>query len=166
MNITKSAVDSIPIPVKTTPGQTAQKRYYDDQLKGFGIRVTSGGSKTFFVEKLVKGKLRRIKIGRYGELTVQQARKEAQILLGQIARGIDPLAEKQANKSCEVTLKEVANAYFAARKSLKPQTIYGYNHVLNIAFARWLSKPLISITKDKVAKHHTYLGSGTWRSIR
>ena len=62
MNITKSAVDSIPIPAKTTPGQTAQKRYYDDQLKGFGIRATSGGSKTFFIEKLVKGKLRRIKI--------------------------------------------------------------------------------------------------------
>ncbi len=124
-----------------------------------GIRTTSSSSKTFFVEKLVKGKLRRIKIGRYGELTVQQARKEAQILLGQIARGIDPLTEKRANKSREVTLKEVADAYFVACKSLKLQTLYGYNHVLNIAFAHWLNKPLMSITKDKVAKHHTYLGS-------
>ncbi|EHL30759.1 hypothetical protein LDG_7245 [Legionella drancourtii LLAP12] len=32
-------------------GKTAQKRYYDDNLKGFSIRVTSAGAKAFFVEK-------------------------------------------------------------------------------------------------------------------
>src|SRR5947207_571674 len=85
MNLTKAEIDDIPTPPKSGKGQTGQKRYYDDKLKGFGLRVTSGGAKTFFVEKLVKGKLRRIKIGRYGELTVQQARQEAQVLLGQIA---------------------------------------------------------------------------------
>lgn len=33
MNITKSEVDGIPIPTKSIPGQTAQKRYYDDNSK-------------------------------------------------------------------------------------------------------------------------------------
>lgn len=158
MNIIKSEVDSLPIPAKGSNGQTGQKRYYDDKLKGFGVRVTSGGAKTFFVEKLVKRKLRRMKIGRYGELTAEQARKQAQILLGQIASGLDPLAEKRAEKMRQVTLKEVMADYVKARKSLKPKTLYDYQRVLDIAFANWKSKPLISITKDKVAKLHEKLG--------
>jgi integrase len=158
MNIIKSKIDDLPIPEKGTNGQTGQKRYYDDKLKGFGLRITSGGAKTFFVEKLVKRKLRRIKIGRYGELTAEQARKQAQILLGQIAQGIDPLAEKRADKMRQVTLKEVMADYLKARKSLKPKTLYDYQRVLAIAFANWKNKPLISITKDKVAKHHEELG--------
>ena len=158
MNITKSEVDNLPIPEKGSNGQTGQKRYYDAKLKGFGIRVTSGGAKTFFVEKLVKRKLRRMKIGRYGELTTEQARKQAQILLGQIASGIDPLAEKRAEKMRQVTLKEVMTDYLRARKSLKPKTLYDYQRVLEIAFPNWKSKPLISITKDKISKHHEKLG--------
>lgn len=67
-------------------------------MKGFGVRVTSGGTKAFFVEKLIKNKLSRITLGRYPELTVEIARKEAQKLLGQIATGIDPIAEKRAEK--------------------------------------------------------------------
>ncbi|MBX3709655.1 MAG: integrase family protein [Gammaproteobacteria bacterium] len=158
MHITKTSVEKLPIPPKGSLGQTGQKRYYDDKLKGFGVRVTSGGAKTFIVEKLVKGKLCRIKIGRFGELTAEQARKNAEILLGQIASGIDPLAEKHTAKMREVTLQEVMQDYLQARKSLKPKTLYDYNRVLTIAFVAWKNKPLISITKDKVAKLHEKLG--------
>ena len=49
MKITKSAVEKLPIPISETAGRTAQKRYYDDAMKGFGVRVTSGGTKAFFV---------------------------------------------------------------------------------------------------------------------
>jgi hypothetical protein len=54
---TKSALDKLPKPVSTTLGRTAQKRYYDDFMRGFGVRITSGGTKAFFVEKLIKNKL-------------------------------------------------------------------------------------------------------------
>lgn len=56
------------------------------------------------------------------------------------------------------TLKEVMEDYLQARKALKPKTLYDYNRVLNIAFADWKGKPLLYITKDKVAKHHEKLG--------
>jgi integrase len=158
MKITKSAVDKLPIPVAETPGKTAQKRYYDDNMKGFGVRVTSGGTKAFFVEKLIKKKLCRITLGRYPELTVEMARIEVQKLLGQIAIGIDPVAEKRAEKMREVTLNEVFNDYIQARKSLKHNTLYNYKKVLSTAFAGWGDKSCLAITKDKVAKHHEKLG--------
>ena len=158
MKITKSVVDKLPIPVSETPGKTAQKRYYDDHMKGFGVRVTSGGTKAFFVEKLIKKKLCRITLGRYPELTVEMARKEVQKLLGQIAIGMDPVAEKRAEKMREVTLNEVFNDYIQVRKSLKHNTLYNYKKVLSTAFAGWGDKSFLAITKDKVAKHHEKLG--------
>ena len=54
MKINKSNVEALPIPLVKEAGKTAQKRYYDDNIKGFGVRVTSGGTRAFFVEKLIK----------------------------------------------------------------------------------------------------------------
>ncbi|MEN9450085.1 MAG: hypothetical protein RJA83_699 [Pseudomonadota bacterium] len=158
MKITKLAVDKLPIPAVVRAGITAQKRYYDDLLKGFGVRTTSGGSKAFFVEKLVKGKLARITLGRYPELTVEMARKEAQKILGQIATGLDPLAEKRSSKLKKITLENIFNDYLEARKSLKAKTLYDYKRVVTVAFNKWRHKPFTFITKDEIAKKHTLLG--------
>lgn len=132
--------------------------YRDEQLKGFALRVTASGTKSFVVEKNIGNKVRRITLGKYGALTVEQARKEAQKVMGQIATGIDPIAEKQSQKMSVITLEQVFNDYKQARKSLKHNTLYNYERVLNIGFTGWKSKPFLSITKDKVAKHHEKLG--------
>ncbi|MDQ8039126.1 MAG: integrase arm-type DNA-binding domain-containing protein [Rickettsiella sp.] len=158
MKITKLAVDKLPIPSVVKAGVTAQKRYYDDVMKGFGVRVTSGGSKAFFVEKLINGKLSRITLGRYPELTVEMARREAQKVLGQIAMGLDPLAEKRSSKLKEITLEKIFNDYLEARKSLKPKTIYDYKRSMELAFKKWRHVPFTFITKEEVVKQHTFLG--------
>jgi integrase len=153
MRLTKSIVETL------EPQKDKDQTFYrDDQLKGFAVRVTSSGVKSFVVEKLIKRKVRRITLGRYGEITVEQARKEAQKLLGKIATGVDPIAEKQSAKASMVTLDEVFDDYLKVRKSLKPKTLYDYKNTMRIAFSDWKNKPLLSITKDKVAKHHEKLG--------
>lgn len=158
MRIKKSTVEDLPIPVATQEGKTAQKRYYDDNLKGFGVRITSGGTKAFFVEKLIHRKLCRITLGRYPELTAEMARNKALEMLGQIAMGIDPVAEKRATQMRQVTLNDVFKDYLKTRKSLKPSTVINYTQILTKAFSNWANKPLISINKDKIAKHHEKLG--------
>lgn len=52
MNIIKSKIDDLPIPEKETNGQTGQKRYYDDKLKGFGI--TSGGANHLIITTILR----------------------------------------------------------------------------------------------------------------
>lgn len=153
MKLTKKIVDDAQLPVGKD-----QIFYRDEQLKGFALRVTASGTKSFVVEKNIGNKVRRITLGKYGALTVEQARKEAQKIIGQIATGIDPIAEKQALKISVITLDQVFNDYKQARKSLKHNTLYNYERVLNIGFSGWKSKPFLSITKDKVAKHHEKLG--------
>jgi integrase len=153
MKLTKKVVDDAKLPVDKD-----QVFYRDDQLKGFALRVTSSGTKSFVIEKNIGNKVRRITLGKYGALTVEQARKEAQKIIGQIATGVDPIAEKLAAKMSAVTLNEVFEDYIKARKSLKHNTLYNYRRVITVAFASWGKKPLVSITKDKVAKHHEKLG--------
>ena len=153
MRLTKSTVDHI-----AAPTDRDQAFYRDGQLKGFAVRVTASGVKSFVVEKLVSGKVRRMTIGRYGEITVEQARREAQKFLGKIATGIDPCAEQETTELQSLTLNEVFQDYLKARKELKPRTLYDYQNVINRAFAAWKDKPLLSITKDKVAKLHASVG--------
>jgi integrase len=153
MRLTKAAIDKIKPPVDRD-----QAFYRDDNLKGFALRITKSSVKSFVVEKLINRKVRRMTLGRYGELTTEQARKEAQKLLGKIATGIDPIAEKQSGVARTATLRQVWQDYTKARKSLKPKTLYDYENVIQKAFDDWQSKPLLFITKDKVVKRHTLLG--------
>src|SRR5690349_13337667 len=129
MNINKSFVEKVAIPEKIREGRTEQKRYYDDTLKGFGLRVTSGKTKAFFVEKMVNGNLKRYTIGHYPELTAELARKNAQIELGKMVSGIDPVAEKKALRTKSVTLQQAFDEYLKARKNLKKTTILDYQRV-------------------------------------
>ena len=151
LRITKTCVDRIDFP---SSGQTFIR---DDLLKGFALRVTPG-SKSFIVEKRIDGKNRRITLGRYPEITVEQARKEAQILLGQIATGNNPIAEKEAARMRGVTLSEAFESFLTARNNLKPRTIYDYRRLVSVVFEAWLNKPLLSITKSMVALRHQHLG--------
>ena len=115
MKLTKKIVDDAQLPVGKD-----QIFYRDDQLKGFALRVTASGTKSFVVEKNIDSKVRRITLGKYGALTVEQARKEAQKVIGQIATGINPIAEKQALKINSITLDEVFNDYKRKKKYLFP----------------------------------------------
>lgn len=153
MKLTKSNVD------KAQPIEGKDQTFYrDTELKGFALRITSSGVKSFVVETLIGNKVRRITIGRYGKLTAEQARIEAKKLLGKIATGIDPIAERKQAKAKSVTLKEVFEDYLKARKGLKPTTVFDYQRVMKEAFSSWLNKPLLDITKDMIARRHNQLG--------
>ena len=99
--ITKSFVDKLALP------ENGQVFYRDSELKGFVVRVTASGSSAFILEKRINRKLKRITLGRYPELTVEMARKEALKYLGEIATGIDPIAKRQQAVAEQMTLWQV-----------------------------------------------------------
>jgi integrase len=154
MKLTKTIVDKL-----TTPTSGNQIIHRDDQLRGFALRITRNGAKSFIVEKRTGGKLTRTTLGRYGDLTVEQARKEAQKILGKLATGINLVAEKQRIKLHNVTLENVFGDYTKARKKLKPKTLDDYVKLMNLAFADWKTRTLTQVTKDEVESHHNFLGN-------
>ena len=157
--LTKSVVDRIEPPARKPDGQHVQVFYRDDTLLGFGLRVYSGGSKTFIVETRIHGKVKRISLGRYGALTCEEARKQAKNLLGDIAIGNDPIAEKREKIAQEVTLKEAFENYLLARKNLKATTIHDYRRGIEGALSDWQNKRLTDLSKDMIETRHRELGS-------
>ncbi|RLA50876.1 MAG: integrase [Gammaproteobacteria bacterium] len=155
--LNKTFIDKVEAP-HAAPGKQAQAFYRDSALPGFGLRVTNTGVKSFIVEKRIKGKVKRITIGRYGPLTPEKARIKAIEVLGDITVGRDPIAEKKAQHARGVTLGEAFDSYLAARHDLKPGTIKNYRKCIDGALADWKTKPLTELDKTMVQQRHAKIG--------
>ena len=71
MRLTKKVIDA----AKYKGGMDIR---WDDQIAGFGVRVWPSGKKSFVVRyRNADGRKRYLTIGRYGVLTLPQARNEA-----------------------------------------------------------------------------------------
>jgi len=109
--LTKRLIDTL---------QPRDKDYFewDDELPGFGVRVWPTGKKVYVAQYRAGTRLRRMKIGAHGPLTVEEARKEARIILGQVARGEDPQEDKQTRRK-SLTVTQLCDDYLkAAEKGL------------------------------------------------
>ncbi|MCG8054653.1 MAG: integrase family protein [Candidatus Thiodiazotropha endolucinida] len=153
VKLTKTIVDRAAI-----PSDKKQVFIRDAALPGFGLRITDKGTKSFIVEKRVAGRVRRQTLGRFGPLTVEQARREAQKQLGKIAMRIDPIAEKKTRKAKAKTLAQVFEDFKKARKQISPITLRDYTHHLEKDLSDWLNKPITTITKHMVSKRHREIG--------
>jgi integrase len=164
VKLTKSVVEKLPVPA------AGQEIYRDGELRGFGVRVTSGGARTYIVEKRIGGKVRRVKIGRADDaLPAEKARRLAQEFLGKVAGGTNPIAEKTAVKAQAITLGEVLDDYLVARgDKLKPRTREQYRDMIEarrrddspLAFADWRNKRIADITTELVQRRHRELSEG------
>jgi integrase len=150
MRLTKNEIAKLPLPAE------GQAFYRDDTLRGFAVRVTAGGTKSFVLEKLIHRRVRRVTLGRCNEIAVETARRQAQKLLGQIAEGRDPVAERKRTAASSATLSDVFDEYLEQR-NLKQRTATDYRRIIEIAFADWCRKPLVSITRDGVSRRFAQL---------
>jgi hypothetical protein len=84
----------------------------DDELKGFGLRVTKGRV-AYIAECRINGRFKRFTIGQYREMTADEARKKArQIIMGTIQ--LKAMAPKQS----AVTLNCVFQKFLTVRTGL------------------------------------------------
>lgn len=115
----------------------------DTELTGFGLRIGMN-SKNYFVEKRINGKSIRKAIGNVEHFTPEEARKRAQVMLGKMADGVNPVEEKKAKAYARTTLQEAFDTYKKTR-TLSPKTITGMTYNLNQVFNDWLEKPLSTV---------------------
>ena len=110
MKLTEKTVRAAQCP----PGQR-DKLFFDGALPGFGLRVTSSGAKVFLIQYNVGVAKRRTALGTWGtELTVEAARRKAEVLRGQIRDRRDPVAERRAARAATMKAEVEAKAAAAA----------------------------------------------------
>ena len=75
--------------------------YWDSILPGLAS-WSAGMTRSYIVQKrLPDGRQCKVTIGRHGAWTTEKARARAKVLLGQIAAGIDPTADRRAARQAE-----------------------------------------------------------------
>ncbi len=98
-------------------------RITDSSLGGFGITVYPSGKKTFWCRYGPRNRRRFTTIGKWGEITVDQARGRARDLLAQAQLGDDPVSEEKRSRRVS-TLKDWTITYLQQAKKEQKQSTY------------------------------------------
>jgi hypothetical protein len=116
------------------PDPSRDRCVWDDEVRGFGLRIKPTGVRSFMVQyRNSSGISRRVTLGRVGVLTVDQARALAKRTLADVIKGGDP-ASKRSEDRHAMTVRQICRAYLdAADRGLilgkrgrpkKPSTLY------------------------------------------
>jgi len=150
MKLTKRTIETLKTPRK---GYTL---HWDDEIKGFGVRITVAGAFAFIYQRRIHGHTRKFTLGRYPSITPDQARKRVQRIALEITEGKDPAAERKLQRTKGITLAEAVADYLRDR-DLKPRTVTDVKRRMR-RLGDWQSLPIKEITRDMVVARHRKIG--------
>jgi integrase len=158
ISFTKANIESLPL-----PPSGKRSTYYDNKVNGLQVRVTSSGVKTFCVFRRLKhGNPERVTLGRFPDMTPEQARTQAIQINSLIASGVNPNDNPRALKA-EITLKELFDDFLKYRQNrrgayLAEKTKRSYRYDYGQYLERWGKKQLSMISDIDVSALHKKIG--------
>jgi integrase len=149
--------------VESTKPSEKEVFLWDQEIRGFGVRIKPSGVKTYIVQYRNKyGQTRRYAIGRHGTWTTENARKEARQLVAEADRGGDPSKIREQDRSA-LTMAELCKRYIEdyAEQHKKPRSIKSDrsnidNHVIPLLG----TQTVISITRGDIDAFKRAVKSG------
>jgi Arm DNA-binding domain len=125
----------------------------DDEVIGFGVRVTTAGAKSFVLSYTIAGRERRITIGSWPDWSVSSAREKACELKRRIDNGDDPLAEREEARTA-ATIRELVHRYITEHVPTLAER-HGNDQISmlrKIVEPEWGARKAADITETDVAK--------------
>ncbi len=146
--LTKRTADALASPA------SGEEWLWDSDL-GFGLKALPSGRKVFYLKYRVAGDrpTHKVNIGAYGVFTVDQARHEAQRLLGSVALGSDPARTKTEQKAA-LTVEQAFRAYLDENAiRWKPRTKVEYGPQVDQFIVPMLGRMKVaSVSRADVAR--------------
>lgn len=156
LNFTKASVEALPTP------ESGRVYYYDTKVAGLAVGVGSSGIKTYVLYKKINRRPERVKIGRVADLTVDEARKQAEKMNGRLALGDNPADEKRLLRA-ELTFGEMFVRFYEEhslpfKKTAHEDQAKFHKYLSDSAYGINLSLLKLSdATVDKVRIVFTYI---------
>lgn len=151
MKLTKTLIDRL---VYSKTGNKQDIRW-DDALPGFGVRVYPSGKKAFVLTYRLNGRKHIIGLGRYGVLTLDQARDKARKALAGVLDAKDPMAQKRLGK----TVKELCKAYLERHAKVHKKTwAADERRIRQHILPAWGSLAASVVSHADVASVHSNIG--------
>lgn len=159
MKLTKTVIDQL----KYEGVNGATCIYWDDEIKGLGVRVFPSGQKTFVLSCFINGKHRIKKLERYGRITLKEARDKAQDCFSDLRHGLDPFDKKIIKENTFTVAdlgKEYINRYAKRNKKTWSEDRRRIDSYIVPAFG---SKSVIDVVRkdvtflfESIGKNHPY----------
>ncbi len=154
MKLTKSRIDRL----QYAKVGNKQDIRWDDALPGFGVRVYPSGKIAFVITYRVAGRKHIMALGRYGVITLDQARDKARKTLAHVLDGQDPLEVRQKVARGE-TIKALCEAYMARHaKPHKKSWSDDERRIRKYILPAWGNLKVGSIKRADVAALHSKIG--------
>ena len=154
MKLTQRRIDDL-----ECPAARRDALVFDDEQRGLGVRVTSGGGKTYLAQYTIAGSKRRIPLGSCSAVSLAAARDAVQAILGDVAKGRDPAAERKrvarevkARAETEaLTLGVLIDRWEAGHLARKrPGYASDATRALRFGFTKHLTSPAANLTPKAV----------------
>ncbi len=142
------------------PPAKGRAYHHDAKTPGLCVMVTSKGAKTFYVRKRTVAGVLSVKIGRFPDWTIEQARDKAAEINAQIVKGEDLRAG--TTKAHSMTpLGELWEKYKSNHLIIygTPRTLATDESRFKTAFDRWKGKPIGEINHGMVQTLHRELSA-------
>lgn len=134
------------------PPASGNRITWDDEVTGFGVRVSAGGTKAFILNYRTLERVERRKtIGRYPTWTVTAAREEAKELLREVDRGGDPVRDERDTRD-GATVADLCKRYIEDELPKRRETTRrGYQTLIdNIILPELGRRKLVSLQYEDI----------------
>jgi integrase len=129
----------------------------DTDVRGFGVRVTEKGQRTFILIARYPGKSNpaRRAVGEYPALSLEKARERATHWRDLVRQGIDPKTEEERLKNLEIrkqqtTFEAVAEDFIERHVKGQRKARETEREIRNELINQWGGRPIASITRGDV----------------
>lgn len=135
---------------KPSGGQTD---YFDVTERGFGLRVSAGGTKTWVYKYVFGGKQRRLSMGQYPAVSLTKARKMVLSAKHDVMSGIDPGAQKLSAKREDrvaPTLGQLAEEYIERHAKKRKRSWREDQRIIDTYLGDWRDRKAADISRREV----------------
>lgn len=152
---------------KCKPPLNGRAYFQDTQEKGLSVSITANAVITFFVRKRVNGRDERIHLGRFPELSIENARKKALAAKADVARGIDPSQEKKRLRQ-EITFGDMFHEFMERYSKKFKKSWEADEREVNRFMAPFFHRKACHLTKIEILELHEKIGteSGFYQANR
>ena len=147
-NFTKKALDTLVMP------ETGKRFYfYDTKVRGLELMITEQGSKSFKVYRKCNGKPVRVTLGKYSEMSIENARNEAQRVITEMINGKNRNEEKKKIRA-EITFGEIFEMFMEKYSKIYKKSWKYDEREVNRFLKHWFKRKVSDISKQEIQLLH------------